>query len=140
MTPFAELLRFFRRRFNLSQADLARLVGLTAAYIGAIEAGRRNPPTEILIAALAQALRLTPEEHRRLAEAAHRSQRVIRLPRNAGPMDYELAADLRGRFGRLHPCQIAAIQKILEMEFLPPTQAGPTTLQQTQLTAEACVP
>jgi transcriptional regulator with XRE-family HTH domain len=45
---FGEAIRERRRRQELTQRQLARLVGTSAPYIGHIEAGKRHPSEEIV--------------------------------------------------------------------------------------------
>lgn len=45
MTPFGEKLRELRQERNVSQKDMAKAIGVSAAYLSALEHGRRGQPT-----------------------------------------------------------------------------------------------
>jgi len=72
---FPSLLRWFRQRVGLSQNRLARLAGIDPAYVNRIEAapaGEPVVPRLPILAALSEALELTPPERDRLYFAAER--------------------------------------------------------------------
>jgi predicted ATPase/DNA-binding CsgD family transcriptional regulator/DNA-binding XRE family transcriptional regulator len=66
---FAELLRFYRERSGLTQAELAEQAGLTAKAIGALERGVRSQPYLHTVHALASALALSSHERDQLLAA-----------------------------------------------------------------------
>ena len=72
---FGERLRQFRMRAGLSQAALAERAGLAAAAVAALERGVRRSPYPQTLGALADALRLTPDERAALADAATAARR-----------------------------------------------------------------
>lgn len=45
MTPFGLHMRILRRERNLSQKDMARDLGISAAYLSALEHGKRGKPS-----------------------------------------------------------------------------------------------
>ncbi|RCS22338.1 XRE family transcriptional regulator [Phyllobacterium salinisoli] len=45
MTPFGKRLRELREERNVSQKDMAAEIGVSAAYLSALEHGRRGQPT-----------------------------------------------------------------------------------------------
>lgn len=49
MTPFGEKLRLLRRERGVSQKQMAEALGLSAAYLSALEHGRRGAPTWVLV-------------------------------------------------------------------------------------------
>lgn len=72
---FPALLRWFRQRAGLSQNRLARLAGIDPAYVNRIEAAPADDPVVPrlpILAALGEALELTPPERDRLYFAAER--------------------------------------------------------------------
>jgi transcriptional regulator with XRE-family HTH domain len=64
--PFGEALRSVRVRLNLSQGQLAQLVGLDRSYINRLEAGERGAPSAQVIVAMASALNLDESDTDRL--------------------------------------------------------------------------
>jgi predicted ATPase/DNA-binding XRE family transcriptional regulator len=74
----AEMLRDFRRRAGLSQAQLAERASMSPAAIGALEQGSRRAPYRQTIVMLANALELGPEDQAEFEAAAQQA-------RNRGP-------------------------------------------------------
>lgn len=73
---FGVLLRTFRQARFMSQEELAERAGLSAAAVGALERGDRRHPYPHTVAALAQAMELTPAERAQLVEGL--PQRSVR--------------------------------------------------------------
>jgi transcriptional regulator with XRE-family HTH domain len=67
---FGPLLRERRTRAGLSQAALARAVGVNSGYISRLEAGERAAPSQELVLAIGGALNLPPEQADHLLAAA----------------------------------------------------------------------
>lgn len=70
--PVGTLLGDFRRNAGLTQRELAAESGLSVAAIRDLEQGRRSSPRRRSIAAMAEALCLSPEQARQLQESARR--------------------------------------------------------------------
>ncbi|WP_274423474.1 helix-turn-helix domain-containing protein [Chelativorans sp. YIM 93263] len=49
MTPFGERIRQLRRARGISQKDMAAAIGVSAAYLSALEHGRRSPPNWAMV-------------------------------------------------------------------------------------------
>ena len=49
MTPLGEKLRDLRRQKGVSQREMAEAIGVSAAYLSALEHGRRGVPTWVLL-------------------------------------------------------------------------------------------
>ena len=58
---FGRRLRAFRKLKQMTQADLARAIGVSLATIGGIERGTRQPSAH-LVEAIASALAVDPDE------------------------------------------------------------------------------
>lgn len=74
MTPFGEKLRALRHERGVSQKDMAAAIGVSAAYLSALEHGRRGAPTWTLIQKIIGYFNVIwdeAEELARLAEASH---------------------------------------------------------------------
>ncbi|WP_421915414.1 helix-turn-helix domain-containing protein [Mesorhizobium sp.] len=74
MTPFGERLRSLRHERGVSQKDMAAAIGVSAAYLSALEHGRRGAPTWTLIQKIIGYFNVIwdeAEELARLAEASH---------------------------------------------------------------------
>ena len=74
MTPFGEKLRALRAERGVSQKEMAQALGVSAAYLSALEHGRRGAPTWTLIQKIIGYFNVIwddAEELARLAEASH---------------------------------------------------------------------
>ncbi|MFB9953341.1 helix-turn-helix domain-containing protein [Rhizobium puerariae] len=74
MTPFGDAMRELRRRKGVTQRTLAEAIGVTPAYLSALEHGRRGRPTFELLQRIAGYFNVIwdeAEELFRIAEASH---------------------------------------------------------------------
>lgn len=73
MTPFGERLRALRRQRGVSQKEMAAAIGVSAAYLSALEHGRRGVPSWSMIQKIIGYFNVIwdeAEELQRLAEAS----------------------------------------------------------------------
>ncbi|MEF2251288.1 helix-turn-helix transcriptional regulator [Ralstonia solanacearum] len=98
MTALGVFIRQRRVSRDLTQADLARQIGVDATYISGIESGRKRPGSTQLLKAIGDALQLNEEGRAALQKAADLSRRSLRLSAELSPEKSELmnafAADL----------------------------------------------
>lgn len=98
MTALGVFIRQRRVSRELTQADLARQIGVDATYISGIESGRKRPGSAQLLRAVGDALQLDEEGRLALQKAADLSRRSLRLSAELSPEKSELmnafAADL----------------------------------------------
>ena len=102
MTPFGEHLRRLRRERGVSQKDMAAAIGLSAAYLSALEHGRRGQPTWVTVQKIIGYFNIIwdeAEELQRLAETSH--PRAIIDTSGLSPRATELANLLAKQIGRL---------------------------------------
>lgn len=74
MTPFGQKLRAIRRERGLTLKDMAAALGVSSAYLSALEHGRRGKPTFELIQSLCGAYHIIWDEAealKRLADLSH---------------------------------------------------------------------
>ncbi|KQT42927.1 XRE family transcriptional regulator [Aureimonas sp. Leaf454] len=74
MTPFGERVRALRREKGVTQVEMARALGVSSAYLSALEHGRRGRPTWQLLQRIIGYLNVIwddAEELERLAELSH---------------------------------------------------------------------
>ncbi|UGX85778.1 helix-turn-helix domain-containing protein [Phyllobacterium meliloti] len=74
MTPFGEKLRQLRDQRGVSQKDMAKAIGVSAAYLSALEHGRRGQPTWDKLQRIIQYFNIIwdeAEELQRLAMISH---------------------------------------------------------------------
>ncbi|MGB3538062.1 MAG: helix-turn-helix transcriptional regulator [Mesorhizobium sp.] len=102
MTPLGERIRALRRERGVSQKEMAAAVGVSAAYLSALEHGRRGAPTWTLIQKIIGYFNIIwddAEELQRLAEVSH--PRVALDTSGLTPAATELANLLAENIGRL---------------------------------------
>lgn len=74
MTPFGERLRQLRDERGISQKEMAKAIGVSAAYLSALEHGRRGQPTWDKLQRIIQYFNIIwdeAEELQRLAMISH---------------------------------------------------------------------
>ena len=92
MTPFGLKVRELRRRKGVSQKEMAAALGVSAAYLSALEHGRRGVPTWALTQKIIGYFNVIwddAEEVQRLAEGSH--PRVVIDTAGLSPAATELA-------------------------------------------------
>ena len=102
MTPLGERLRALRKAKGVSQKDMAAAIGVSAAYLSALEHGRRGVPTWVLLQKIIGYFNVIwddAEEVLRLGEASH--PRVVLDTAGLSPRATELANLLAARIGEL---------------------------------------
>jgi transcriptional regulator with XRE-family HTH domain len=92
VTPFGEKLRALRSERGVSQKDMAAAVGVSAAYLSALEHGRRGAPTWTLIQKIIGYFNIIWDEAEELARLAETSHPRVRLDTSGlSPAATELA-------------------------------------------------
>lgn len=102
MTPFGERLRHLRAARGMTQAAMAEALQVSAAYLSALEHGRRGKPTAGLIHQICDLFGLIwddAEELSRLARVSH--PRVVVDTAGLDAARTELANRLSREIGRL---------------------------------------
>lgn len=79
MTPFGEKLRAHRERKGLSQAELAKAVGVSAAYLSALEHGYRGRPGFDLVQRIIGTLGIIWDEAEELVALARLSHPKVTI-------------------------------------------------------------
>ncbi|TCZ64051.1 helix-turn-helix domain-containing protein [Roseicella aquatilis] len=115
MTPFGARLRALREARGVSQAELARALHVSPAYLSALEHGHRGRPSPGLIHQVNEYFGLIwddAEEMVRLARLSHPRVVVDTAGLSAGAT--ELANRLAREIRRLPPDAIAALNAVLD--------------------------
>lgn len=110
MTPLGERIRTLRRERRVSQKDMAAAIGVSAAYLSALEHGQRGTPTWTLIQKIIGYFNIIwddAEDLQRLAEASH--PRVRLDTSGLTPAATELANLLAENIGALGEEDIARL-------------------------------
>lgn len=110
MTPFGERVRALRRARGVTQADMAAALGVSPAYLSALEHGRRGRPSWALVQRAIGYLGVIwdeAEELQRLAEMSH--PRVVVETAGLRPDATRLANRLAETVAILHPEDVARL-------------------------------
>lgn len=102
MTPLGLKLRELRRRKGVSQKEMAAALGVSAAYLSALEHGRRGVPTWVLLQKIIGYFNVIwddAEEVLRLADQSH--PRIVIDTSGLSPAATEFANLLAARIGSL---------------------------------------
>lgn len=102
MTPLGERLRALRDERGVSQKEMAAALGVSAAYLSALEHGRRGTPTWALIQKIIGYFNIIwddAEDLQRLAETSH--PRVVIDTSGLSPAATELANLLARSINRI---------------------------------------
>ena len=102
MTPLGEKIRALRRERGVSQKQMAAALGVSAAYLSALEHGRRGSPTWTMIQKIIGYFNIIWDEAEELQRLAETSQpRVVLDTAGLSPAATELANLLAEKIGKL---------------------------------------
>ena len=79
MTPFGEKLRDLRRARGINQAGLAEALGVSPAYLSALEHGKRGAPSWAFLQKVIQYFGLIWDDAEQLQELAHLSKPKVTI-------------------------------------------------------------
>ena len=126
MTPFGRQLRALRAAQRRSLAETAAALGVSSAYLSALEHGNRGRPSPELVHRACQYFNLIwdeAEELARLARLSHPRATVVTAGLSA---EATLLANLLAeRIGTLEPARIAALLALLERGQEDPGEGSP---------------
>jgi transcriptional regulator with XRE-family HTH domain len=130
MTPFGERLRALRAERGIPLKAMAAELGLSAAYLSALEHGRRGRPTHALVVAICAQLNIIWDEADELVRLARLSHpRIIVDTAGLSPAATELANLLAERIRKLPPATVEHMLELLKRE--------PTSLRRQRRKAPA---
>ncbi len=110
MTPLGERIRELRRERGVSQKDMAASIGVSAAYLSALEHGHRGVPTWAMIQKIIGYFNVIwddAEELQKLAEGSH--PRVVVDTAGLSPAATELANLMAEAIDELNEAELAAL-------------------------------
>jgi transcriptional regulator with XRE-family HTH domain len=102
MTPFGEKMRQLRAKKGVKQSDMAAALDVSAAYLSALEHGKRGAPSWAFIQKIIQYFGLIWDDAEELKELAHISKPKVTIDTSGLDPRATLAANLLSkRIGRL---------------------------------------
>ena len=115
MTPFGEKMRQLRRAKGVSQKEMAAAVSVSAAYLSALEHGRRGKPTWPLVQKIIGYFNVIWDEAEEVENLAWSSDpRVVIDTGGLSPRATALANLLAQNVGRLHDDDLAALLALMQ--------------------------
>jgi transcriptional regulator with XRE-family HTH domain len=133
MTPFGVRLRQLREERGMSLKDMAEALGVSAAYLSALEHGRRGRPTHAMVVAICALLNIIWDEADDLVRLARLSHpRVTVDTAGLSPAATELANLLAERIRKLPP---ERIERLLDLLKSAPATAPRRRRRRSTLTA-----
>lgn len=115
MTPFGEAMRELRRQKGVTQKQLAKAIGVSPAYLSALEHGKRGQPTFELLQRITGYFHIIWDEADQLFGAARMSDPKVVLDTAGLPAAYtDFANRLAGVIRSLSPDVIEEMQKLLK--------------------------
>lgn len=125
MTPFGARVRELRQARGLSQKEFAGKLGVSAAYVSALEHGRRGRPTFVLVQGVIHALGVIWDEADELLKLAELSDpRVVIDTSGLEPAATLLANRLARTIRDLEPSDLARLSDLLERLAAPRAPQG----------------
>ena len=115
MTPLGLKLRELRRKKGVSQKEMAAALGVSAAYLSALEHGRRGVPTWVLLQKIIGYFNIIWDEAEDVLRLAGQSHpRVVIDTSGLSPAATELANLLAARIGGLDEGTLARMIALLD--------------------------
>ena len=110
MTPFGERVRALRRARGVTLKQMAQDLGVSAAYLSALEHGHRGRPSWWLVQQICGYFHVIWDEAEELQRLAHLSHpRIVIDTSGLSPRATELANRLADSIGRLPEATIATL-------------------------------
>ena len=115
MTPFGEKLVSLRKQRGWTQKKMAEKLGVSAAFLSALENGQRGKPSRRLLHAICQTFGIIWDEADALADLAAASHPVVKLnTRGLSATHTRFAHALAGKIAELPEEQLEDWLKTLE--------------------------
>ena len=118
MTPFGQRIRELRRVRGVTQTDMAAALGVSSAYLSALEHGRRGRPTWAMLQKIIGYFNIIWDEAEELARLAEASDpRAVIDTSGLSPKATEAANLLAARIAQLTD---AELEQIIAIAHRPP--------------------
>lgn len=125
MTPFGEALRDLRRRKGVSQKQMAAAVNVSAAYLSALEHGKRGAPSFDFLQRVAGYFNVIWDEAEELFRIANVSApKVVLDTSGLTPEHTAFANRLSEQIRALSPETIRKLEDVLEKATFPDNDRG----------------
>ena len=110
LTPFGEKLRLLRQQRSLTQAQMAAAIGVSPAYLSALEHGKRGRPSWHLIQSIIQHLGIIWDEAEELVRLSRVSHPKVTIDTSGlSPLATELANELSIKISKLDDSKLKSL-------------------------------
>lgn len=116
MTPFGRFMRYIRTEKGLLLKDVADMLGVSSAYLSAVEHGKKGQPSAAMISKLENELKLTADQRKELRSAVRDSVSSMDIPSKATPFAFETANAFARKLPNLSEQQLKKIKSIVDQE------------------------
>ena len=115
MTPFGAKLRELRKTRSLTLAEMAKAIGVSSAYLSALEHGKRGRPSWHLVQGIITYLNIIWDEAEELVKLSRVSHPRITIDTSGlDPQATELANQLSKSIAKLDPMIIRQILDLIK--------------------------
>lgn len=115
MTPFGEKMRQMRAERQVTQKQMAHAIGVSSAYLSALEHGKRGRPSWYLIQRIINYFNVIWDDADRLVELAHMSHPRISIDTSGlSPKATAIANHLADQVASLHEHDLDALLDTLK--------------------------
>lgn len=114
MTPFGLFMRRLRLESGLLLKDMAETMGVSSAYLSALEHGKKGAPSADFIASLEAKLKLDASLKAELRRAAQDSATSLTIPSKATPLGFQTAHAFARKLPNLSEKQLRAVMSIVQ--------------------------
>ena len=115
MTPFGEAVRKLRSERGITQKEMAAHLGVSAAYLSALEHGQRSEPSWQLVQRIIGYFNIIWDDAEELQRLAALSRpKIVIDARNLSPRAAILANRLAEAYPGLDETRLAAIEAVLD--------------------------
>ncbi len=117
MTPFGERLRTLRKKKGVTLSEMAAALGVSAAYLSALEHGRRGRPSAARVHQICGYFNIIWDEAEELAALARLSDpRVVVDTAGLSPEATRLANELAARIRELPDEKVQVLLEVLRQD------------------------
>lgn len=115
MTPFADAVRQLRERKGVSQKEMAIALGVSPAYLSALEHGKRGKPSFTFLQKVAGYFNIIWDEAEELFFLADKSDPRVMVDTVGLPKEYTAFANQLAReIRQLHPSVVEELATVLK--------------------------
>lgn len=114
MTPFGRYMRDLRISRGILLKTLAEQLGVTSAYLSALEHGKKGMPNAAFVQKIVSALALDPKASEQLKKVVSDSETEFTIPPKATPFAFEVANAFARHLPNLSDRQLSLIREILD--------------------------